>query len=111
MSRSAWMAEIVAGGWILSIHYSWVDRCKQVWLLNKGKFYKIAFLAAICFCIIIVACFLLKKNSANGRFFMWKISSLAILEQPLTGYGYNSFARTYGITQEKYFAQGMYADL
>ena len=110
MSRSAWMAVIVAGGWILSIHYSWVDRCKQVWLLNKRKFYKIAFLAAICFCIIIVACFLLKKNSANGRFFMWKISSLAILEQPLTGYGYNSFARIYGITQEKYFAQGMYAD-
>ena len=106
MSRSAWMAVIVAGGWILSIHYSWVDRCKQVWLLNKRKFYKIAFLAAICFCIIIVACFLLKKNSANGRFFMWKIGSLAILEQPLTGYGYNSFARIYGITQEKYFAQG-----
>lgn len=110
MSRSAWMAVIVAGGWILSIHYSWVNKCKRVWSLNKRRFYIIVFLAVICFCIIIVVFFFLKKNSACGRLFMWKISGIAILERPLTGWGFNSFARVYGMTQEKYFAQGMYAD-
>ena len=35
--------------------------------------------------------FQLKATSANGRLFMWKISTLAIAESPLIGHGTGNF--------------------
>jgi hypothetical protein len=50
--------------------------------------------------------YLLKKDSADGRFFMWKITTLAIKESPLKGKGLGSFPAAYAKAQMDYFKSG-----
>lgn len=49
----------------------------------------------------------LKRDSANGRIFMWKISVLAIKETPLVGGGLGSFPKRFANAQENYFKQNL----
>ena len=46
----------------------------------------------------------LKADSAKGRLFIWKISSLAVVKKPISAYGIGNFVYAYGQEQEKYFA-------
>lgn len=41
---------------------------------------------------------------------MWKIECRAIAQKPLLGYGANSFAHTYKITQEDYFSSELFSE-
>ena len=50
----------------------------------------------------------LKADSAKGRLFMWKISSLAISKKPISAYGLGNFVYAYGQEQEAYFAEDDY---
>lgn len=45
----------------------------------------------------------MKRNSADGRVFIWKLSTKLIQEKPLKGYGYGLFERTYNLKQAEYF--------
>ena len=47
-----------------------------------------------------------KKDSADGRKFIWKVSSAMIAEKPFVGYGYGSFEREYNLYQSAYVATG-----
>jgi tetratricopeptide (TPR) repeat protein len=49
--------------------------------------------------------FLLKKDSASGRAFTWKIALLTIKDNP-AGVGLGNFGSAYGDTQAAYFASG-----
>jgi hypothetical protein len=49
--------------------------------------------------------FLLKKDSASGRAFTWKISLQTIAKHPF-GVGLGNFAGSYGDVQAEYFASG-----
>lgn len=44
----------------------------------------------------------MKADSAKGRLFMWKISSLAVVKKPISAYGIGNFVYAYGQEQEKY---------
>lgn len=48
-----------------------------------------------------------KKDSANGRIFMWKISVLASEKNFLIGEGLGSFPKKYADAQTAYFRQGL----
>lgn len=50
----------------------------------------------------------MKKDSADGRLFLWKIAVRAVNEHPWTGCGWNSVPAAYGQAQENYFAAGNY---
>ncbi len=50
----------------------------------------------------------IKKDSADGRLFLWKIAARAVNEHPWTGSGWNSVPAAYGQAQENYFAAGNY---
>ena len=52
--------------------------------------------------------FVLKPDSARGRFFLWRMSVQAAMERPWTGHGSGNFAAAYGEAQEAYFAAGDY---
>ena len=54
--------------------------------------------------------FFLKADSANGRLLMWKVTSVAIAEKTLMGYGSDGFTYAYGKAQEKYFANANYSE-
>ncbi|WP_106830271.1 O-antigen ligase family protein [Parabacteroides pacaensis] len=106
MSRTAWISVLAASCWVLWRHFQCGNLVKKVW-----KNYRVPFIAGIITISIMgialgIGIFLLKKDSANGRLFLWKITSKAILENPLEGTGLGSFAGTYAIAQENYFRSG-----
>lgn len=46
----------------------------------------------------------IKKDSADGRLLIWKITLAMIIEKPLMGYGYGMFEKEYNQHQSHYFA-------
>ena len=110
MSRSAWIAAAISGTWVYGMHASWGSKLKEF----GRKYKKRVVLACIAGSVIIIvagyALFQLKATSANGRLFMWKISSMAIAESPVIGHGTESFVSAYGRAQEDYFANGEYSE-
>lgn len=109
MSRSAWLAAIFSGLWVCYMQCSWKIKMVRAWRLQRIKVVAIIFVVFIGLIIGGFTIFNFKKDSANGRFFMWKISCLAIKEHPLVGYGIDNFAYAYGESQEKYFAKEEYS--
>lgn len=74
---------------------------------NLKRFGKITSLTTGILCIIIAGgIYLIKKNSADGRFLIWKVAAQAVMEVPVTGVGWENVAGTYGNAQEMYFASG-----
>ena len=94
MSRSAWLAALVASGYVWAMHYP-----KAI-----ARYWK-AFLAGGLLVILLgIGAYSWKKDSADGRLLMWKI---AFTEVPATiGVGWENVAGAYGEAQERYFRQG-----
>jgi hypothetical protein len=44
-----------------------------------------------------------KKDSADGRLFVWRISLSMVQEKPIAGYGYGFFDKHYNLKQSDYF--------
>ena len=97
MSRSAWLAALVASGYVLGMHYR--DR-----LYRFRKFFWIGGLLLI---LLGVGAYHWKKDSADGRLLMWKVAIQAVLEYPWQGVGWKNVAGAYGDAQEGYFASGV----
>ena len=110
MSRSAWIAAAISGTWVYGMRVSWGSRLKEF----ERKYKKRLVLACIAGSVMIIvagyALFQLKATSANGRLFMWKISSMAIAESPVIGHGTGNFVSAYGRAQENYFANGEFSE-
>ena len=47
--------------------------------------------------------YFIKKDSADGRLFIWQIAWTIFLDYPLTGVGFNQFPSYYNIYQANYF--------
>lgn len=109
MSRSAWLAAIISGIWVYGMHHAWGGKLRQLWITHRKIFWGGVFISLLCLFIGGVLLFHLKRDSASGRLFMWKITSHAILQKPLSGYGSGNFAMAYGAAQETYFATGNYS--
>lgn len=110
MSRSAWMAAAVSGAWVYGMHVSWGSRLKAIRKRYKKKVVLACIAGGIIFIMIVYLLFQLKATSANGRLFMWKISTLAIAESPVVGHGIGNFISAYGRVQENYFANEEYSE-
>lgn len=110
MSRSAWMAAAVSGAWVYGMHVSWGSRLKAIRKRYKKKVVLACIAGGIIFIMIVYLLFQLKATSANGRLFMWKISTLAIAESPVVGHGIGNFISVYGRVQENYFANEEYSE-
>lgn len=105
MSRSAWVATLVGCGCV------WIMQRPDFLRFFRGwgqRFPKRRLVAGTVGLLMVVVLggglFFLKKDSAGGRLFMWKITARMIAERPLTGYGLNGFPAAYGEAQEVYFA-------
>jgi O-antigen ligase len=74
---------------------------------NVLKRHKIIILPILL--LVLVSSFFLyhfKKDSADGRLLIWKISAQMIERKPIFGYGYGLFERNYNLVQADYFASG-----
>ena len=110
MSRSAWFAAGASAFFVAWQHNHWGKRLRLRWAKHKKQFVLCAAGLCICLFLAMAAVFMLKKDSANGRLFMWRMSLNAIAEHPLAGHGATRFPVAYGNAQEAYFARGQYAE-
>ena len=110
MSRSAWIAAAISGTWVYGMHASWGSRVKEFERKYKKKLVLACIAGSVTIIVAGYALFQLKATSANGRLFMWKVSTLAIAESPLIGHGTGNFVSAYGRAQEDYFANGEYSE-
>ena len=97
MSRTAWLAAIVASGYVWGMHY-------------RGRLYryrKYFWIGGLLLMISAIGAYHWKKDSADGRLLMWKVSVQAVMEHPWLGVGWEHVAGAYGDAQERYFASGL----
>ena len=110
MSRSAWIAAAISGTWVYGMHASWGSKLKEFGRKYKKRVVLACIVGGSILVMIGYALFQLKATSANGRLFMWKVSTLAIAESPVIGHGTGNFVSAYGRAQEDYFANGEYSE-
>lgn len=110
MSRSAWIAAAVSGALVYGMYVSWGSKLKEIRKRYKRKVVLVCIAGGIVFIVIGYSLFQLKVTSANGRLFMWKISTLAVAESPVIGHGTGNFVSAYGRAQENYFANEEYSE-
>ncbi|MBW8683881.1 O-antigen ligase family protein [Chitinophaga rhizophila] len=86
-NRAAWMAVIVAGVFL----YAHLKR--------KYVHYGLLIVAGV---LVLAGGYFLKKDSADGRVLVWKVTSQMISGEPVTGIGYDRFAARYMNHQADY---------
>ena len=96
MSRSAWVAALVASGYVLGMHYR--EKVCRYW-----KYFCVGGLLLV---VLAVGAYHWKKDSADGRLLMWKVATQTVFDQPWQGVGWEYVAGAYGDAQERYFASG-----
>lgn len=106
MSRSAWMTAAVACGWVY-----WTERIG--WERTKAFYnrYWKATIPLVAASLLLLACaaaglYGMKRDSADGRLLMWKVTARAIAEHPLKGTGIGGFPAAYAEAQAEYFDEG-----
>lgn len=108
MSRSAWIAATVSSVYICSMHYK--IEIKNYIKYHRKKTMHYAIVTFILAGIALGGIYQMKKNSADGRLFMWKIAARAVCEHPWIGSGRTGVSAAYGQAQEDYFAAGNYTE-
>lgn len=110
MSRAAWIAAVVSCVWVYWQQRIGWEKTKQY--INKHR--TLSTLSSILILISIASAlagvYLLKKDSANGRLLLWKVTGQAIMEQPWTGTGLGGFPAAYAEAQAAYFSSGNASD-
>ena len=105
MSRASWLALLTGAGVIYSFRFGLKRRVQTVFNSTLKK--TILLITVLLLTISALAgIYQLKKDSADGRLFGWKISMYAIFKQPVTGVGFGNFPPTFGKEQGTYFEQG-----
>jgi len=106
MSRSAWIAAIVSCVWVYWFYRDGLGKVKQLWKRNQ----KVSLLGISGLIIVILigstGIYMMKKDSADGRLLMWKITGKAMMKRPFTGTGLGGFPAAYAETQAEYFRSG-----
>jgi O-antigen ligase len=105
MSRAAWIAAL-AGCMAVIWKYARYrfGKWRGLWQRKKVRITIVA-------CCILVAgllsgLYLMKKDSADGRRLIWRVSGSIIREHPVFGVGYGRFPAVYGDAQAGYFLSG-----
>jgi O-antigen ligase len=103
LSRTAWVAAAIGCGLVLVFDTRIISKLKDMY--NRHR--KTVLLCTVALCLSFAGAtygvFYLKKDSANGRLFMWKITTLAIKDAPVTGVGLGGFPAAYAEAQMTYF--------
>ncbi|MDR2040603.1 MAG: O-antigen ligase family protein [Bacteroidales bacterium] len=107
MSRAAWLAAIAGSAAVLIITYQL--KIKN-FVFSKLPTNTIRIAAVIVggflLAALLAGTYLMKKDSADGRWVIWQASTGIIKEHPLFGVGFGRFASEYGNAQAKYFLSG-----
>ena len=95
-SRAGVIAILVIGGiWVVKV-------LNPTWLNHWSNRTKIVG-SAVLIIAIMIGLYFLKKESADGRLFIWQCSARMIADKPILGHGVGGFQREYMLYQADYF--------
>ena len=104
MSRAAWFASLISCGYVFF----------RVYRVNVKSFisqYKYAVLGMLIVgALFAFGAYFMKRDSADGRLLIWKITSRAIAGNPWGEENGRSFSAIYGDAQERYFTDCEYSE-
>ena len=106
MSRTAWVAALVSCGWV---YWQREIEYKVVKSYISRRRLKVAITAIIGLCLVTglaVGTYWWKKDSADGRLLLWKITGKVMVQHPWAGTGLGGFRSAYADTQMQYFSSG-----
>jgi O-antigen ligase len=106
MSRSAWIAAAAGCVWVYGWKRTVREKVKELWLKHRKLFFAGGTVAVLAALIAFAGIYSLKRDSAEGRLLMWKITAQATGKQPLSGTGLGGFPAAFAETQAEYFASG-----
>lgn len=102
-SRAAWIGFATGSCFILNIKYNWF-----LVALNKVKSKTIRFLVVTVLILMIGAgisgIYYYKKDSADGRFLIYRVTSEIVKSHPVVGVGFDRFKAEYMDAQANWFA-------
>jgi tetratricopeptide (TPR) repeat protein len=105
MSRAAWLAAMAGSALVIYAYYAKRPAVK-LWFTKYKKIIRACSYIVIAVLLTAFAgMYLLKKDSADGRLLIWKMSLHAVAKHPL-GVGLGNFASAYGDAQAAYFTEG-----
>lgn len=102
--RAAFIGMIISTIVFYALDYNFLN-----WAKNKKNKTTVRALIVLSIIIVIPLGFYLynaKKESSEGRKFIWKVSADLAMQKPFSGYGYGYFEKEYNLNQAKYIQQG-----
>ncbi|HSD09294.1 O-antigen ligase family protein [Flavobacterium sp.] len=108
-SRGAWLAICISFSFILNQKYRFTNTIQSL-LKTKGSKIITSVLLLVTITVVSIALFHYKKESAQGRLLIWKISKDMIIKNPLFGSGSGSFGTDYGKIQASYFLNNKFSE-
>ena len=105
MSRASWLAVLCGCLIVAGSYYARRHDWRSFYSKHKQKVRTAGLLGLVLFLLFMIGIYFLKKDSADGRLLMWKVSGQVIQANPW-GVGIGNFAGAYGDAQAAYFANG-----
>lgn len=110
LSRTAWIAAIAGCGLVLVFDTKITIKLQLFKKRHQKRFALYILILSIVITGALYGVYYLKKDSANGRLFMWKITTLAIKDTPIKGVGLGGFPASYAKAQMEYFKSNKASD-
>jgi O-antigen polymerase len=102
-SRSAWLSTIIGCSYTLIWHPK-IQGFFKTLNNNRIRHKILALILVVCLIApLFFSIYNFKKDSADGRIFIWKICTELIKEKPVFGHGFNQFISVYNDKQINYF--------
>ena len=106
LSRTAWIAAIAGCGLVLIFGTRIIVKLQVFRKQYQKQFAVYLIILSVIIIGTLYGVYTIKKDSANGRLFMWKITTLAIKDKPISGVGLGGFPASYAKAQMEYFKSG-----
>ncbi len=106
-SRASWLGALLGCCWVFFYHY-YRQRKQQIKLYassHKKQIFCYFLVVSLVVVLLFTGMYLMKKDSVNGRFLIWK-NGLQLVTQYPFGVGLGHFPEVYGKQQIAYFSSG-----
>jgi hypothetical protein len=107
-SRAAWLALLGSSAYLVAIKYK--DYFKKWFSLSLAIKFSLVSFTIVILSLGFSGLYLMKRNSANGRILIWKVTSKMITDYPIIGTGTGGFKAHYMNYQAEYFRQNPDSD-
>lgn len=97
-SRTGWLVLLIGALYI--IYYIYL--CEKKPLVIKLHLFFVKLFLAAFISLLLSGLYLYKKDSGDGRLFIWRVSYDMIKDAPLCGYGINGFKQNYMLYQASF---------